>query len=100
MSVAVSASAPDDDDAGMDLLTWNKQYIVFSISRLNLQHMLRFSHEQIKSLSDEDMQRIAEMVRQSYGYLEDDFGETVSFITMAYLLGKQENKQAGGHDGD
>jgi hypothetical protein len=98
MSVVVSAPAPDDDESGMDSLAWSKHYFVFSISRLNLQHMLRFSHEQIRSLTDEDLQRIAEMVRQSYDYLETDFGETVSFITAAFLMGKHKHDQTGGQD--
>lgn len=70
----------------MDSLDWSKQYIVFSVSRLDLENLLRFPYEQVAFLSDVDMQRLAEKVRENYGYLEDDFTETVVKKTITSLL--------------
>ena len=76
----------------MDSLDWSKQYVVFSLSRLDLQHRLGFSHDEISTLSDADMQRIAEAVRKSYSYLENDFNTTVSFVTSVMLSEKGDRE--------
>ena len=49
----------------MDSLNWSKKYEVLSISRLYLRS-LGFSNEEIESLSDDDMQRIAEKLNNDY----------------------------------
>jgi len=69
----------------MDSIYWSKQYVVFSLSRLDLQHLLGFSQEEITRLSNYNMQRIAEEVRESYSHLENDFWETVRFVTSVEL---------------
>jgi hypothetical protein len=73
-----------------DSLEWSKQYTVFSVSRLDLLHQLGFSHDQISRLSDTDMQILVEKVREAYGYLENDFGETVRFVTTIVLAEKEK----------
>ena len=60
----------------MDSLDWSKKYEVLSISRLYLRS-LGFSNEEIESLSDDDMQRIAEKLNNDY-FIE--FEEHVKFI--------------------
>jgi len=57
---------------GIDSLDWSKKYEVLSISRFVL-HAYGFSTEQINSLSDEDMSRIAETLNNAYfiGFEED-----------------------------
>ena len=74
----------------MDSLDWSKQYIVFSVSRLDLLHQLGFSHDQISRLTDADMQILVEKVRETYGYLENDFSETVRFVTAVALTEKEQ----------
>ncbi len=69
---------------------WSKQYIVFGLSRLDLQHLLGFSQEEIIRLSAYEMQRIAEEVRENYSHLEYDFWETVRFVTSVVLAKKKE----------
>ena len=56
----------------MDSLDWSKKYEVLAISRLYLRS-LGFSNEGINSLTDEDMQRIAEKLNNDYfiGFEED-----------------------------
>jgi hypothetical protein len=56
----------------MDSLDWSKKYEVLSISRLYLSS-LGFSNEQINSLTDDDMQRIADKLNNDYfiGFEED-----------------------------
>ena len=74
----------------MDSLHWSKQYIVFSVSRIDLLHQLGFSHDQINQLSDVDMQILVEKVRENYEYLENDFSETVRFVTAVVLAEKEQ----------
>ena len=57
----------------MDSHEWSRQYPVWTITRLDLQHTLHFSHEQVASLTDQDMGRIAEMVREHFSSLEAPF---------------------------
>lgn len=78
----------------MDSLDWSKQYIVFSVSRLDLLHQLGFSHDQISRLSDVDMQILVERVRENYDYLEHDLGETVRFVTSTVLVEKEQVSDA------
>ena len=60
----------------MDSLEWSKKYEVLTISRLYLRS-LGFSNEEIESLSDDDMQRIAEKLNNDY-FIE--FEEEVKFV--------------------
>ena len=60
----------------MDSLDWSKKYEVLSISRLYLRS-LGFSNEEIESLSDDDMQRIAEKLNNDYFI---GFEEEVKFV--------------------
>jgi len=56
----------------MDSLAWSKTYEVLAISRLYLRS-LGFTTEQITSLTDDDMARIAEKLNNDYfiGFEED-----------------------------
>ena len=56
----------------MDSLAWSKTYEVLAISRLYLAS-LGFTTEQITSLTDDDMARIAEKLNNDYflGFAED-----------------------------
>ena len=65
----------------MDSLEWSKKYHVLSISRLTLRS-LGFTDEQINSLTDEDMQAIADAVQNIYF---DGFQICVQAITALHL---------------
>ncbi len=65
----------------MDALDWSKKYEVLSISRMQLES-LGISHEQVASLNDEDMARIAEAVAKTY----PDFENRVRMNVKMYLL--------------
>ena len=68
----------------MDTLAWSKKYEVLSISRLYLSS-LGFTNDQMKALSDEDMQRIADKLNNDY-YI--GFEEDVKFIVSLELTEK------------
>ncbi len=68
----------------MDSLGWSKKYEVLSISRLYLRS-LGFTNEQINSLSDDDMERIAEKLNNDYFI---GFEEDVKFIVHLELIEK------------
>ncbi len=68
----------------MDSLGWSKKYEVLSISRLYLSS-LGFTNEQINSLSDDDMERIAEKLNNDYF---TGFEEDVKFIVHLELTEK------------
>ncbi len=56
----------------LDSLDWSRKFEVFSTSRLYLSS-LGFTNEQIQTLSDEDMQRIADTVNnRTFLYFEED----------------------------
>jgi hypothetical protein len=65
----------------MDSLDWSKKYEVLSISRMQLES-LGISHEQVASLNDEDMARIAGAVAKTY----PDFENRVRMNVKLYLL--------------
>ena len=60
----------------MDSLDWSKKYEVLSISRVYLRS-LGFSNEEIESLSEDDMQRLAEKLNNDYFI---GFEEEVKFV--------------------
>ena len=68
----------------MDSLAWSKKYEVLAISRLYL-HSLGFSTEGINSLTDEDMERIAEKLHNGYFI---GFEEDVRFIVACEIVEK------------
>ncbi len=77
----------------MDSLTWSRTYEVLSISRLMLRDQFGFSPEQVASLTDEDMQALADLLReevtQSAGaFVAGDFLPTVRFIVSLYFAEK------------
>ena len=74
----------------MDSLNWSKKYEVLSISRLYLRS-LGFSNEEIESLSDDDMQRIAEKLNNDYFI---GFEEEVKFVVAHEIV-----EASGGRDG-
>ena len=68
----------------MDSLDWSKKYEVLSISRLYLRS-LGFTTEGINSLSDDDMQRIAEKLNNDYFI---GFEEDVKFVVDQEIVEK------------
>ena len=77
----------------MDSLDWSKKYDILSISRLFLRDAGKFPTQQVNELTDEDMQRIADMVAAQYDYL--DFCEFVHVITATVL---EEIRTTGGQN--
>ncbi len=77
----------------MDSLDFRRTFDVFSISRLLLRDQFGFSTEQVASLTDDDMQAIADIIReevtQSAGaFVAGDFLPTVRFIVSLYFAEK------------
>lgn len=70
----------------MDSLEWSRKYEVLSISRLMLRDELGLTTEQITSLTDEDMQAIADDLQNGMmlGFLED-----ARFATRVFLAEKR-----------
>ncbi len=66
----------------MDSLAWSKKYEVLAISRLYL-HSLGFSTEGINSLTDEDMERIADKLHNDYFTF---FEEDVRFLVACTIV--------------
>ena len=69
----------------MDSLDWSKKYEVLSFSRLTLSSR-GFTNEQIASLTDEDLEHIADVLQHLY----PDFEESVQFITALRLAEKRK----------
>ncbi len=74
------------DEQPRDSFGWSKKYEVFSLSRLYLRS-LGFTTEQINSLSDEDMQRIADTYNNQ-NYL--GFEEDIKFLVSLELAEKEQ----------
>ena len=70
----------------MDSLDWSRKYEVLSISRLMLRDQLRFTTEQVKNLTDEDLDRIAYWLQNQF--LDQGFDDTVKFIVSLELAEK------------
>jgi len=75
----------------MDPLEWSKKFEVLSLSRLYL-HSLGFSLEGINSLTDEDMQYIADDLQNG---MLISFAEDVRFIVACEIV---EKLSTGGPD--
>ena len=72
---------------GYDLLDshmWSKKYEVLSFSRLTLSSR-GFTNEQISSLTEEDLEHIADILQTLY----PDFEDSVQFITALRLAEKE-----------
>ena len=70
---------------GTDSLAWSKKYEVLSISRMYLSS-LGFTNEGMNSLTDEDMQRIADILVAHY--FDAEFDEEVRFIVACEMVEK------------
>ncbi len=70
----------------MNSLDWSKKYEVLSFSRLTLSSR-GFTNEQIVSLTDADLDRIADVLHNLY----PDFEESVQFITSLRLAEKESH---------
>jgi hypothetical protein len=75
----------------VDSLAWNKKYEVLSISRFYLHHSLGFSAEAVESLTDEDMQWIADVLIAHY--FDHEFDEEVKFVALHALKQEQTRPQ-------
>jgi hypothetical protein len=73
----------------LDSLDWSKKYEVLSFSRLTLSAR-GFTNKQITSLTDEDLDRIADVLHNLY----PDFEEIVQCITALRLA----EKKGGTHE--
>jgi hypothetical protein len=80
----------------LDSLAWSRKYEVLAISRLYLRS-LGFSNEAIASLTEENMQRIADMLQAQR--FDHEFDEDVTFTarivlaeTSAHPLSDQDKK--------
>ena len=71
----------------MDSLDWSKKYEVLSISRLVLRD-LGLSVEQITSLTDEDMQALADGLQEYISKTVGNLLEEVRFMVRLYLAEK------------
>ena len=69
----------------MDSLEWSKKYEVLSFSRLTLGSR-GFTNEQIASLTQADLEHIADVLHNLY----PDFEESVQFITALTLAEKEQ----------
>ena len=65
----------------MDSLEWSKKFEVLSISRLLLES-LGISHDQVASLTDEEMDKLADRLQALY---ISQFSEQVRFFVSVYL---------------
>jgi hypothetical protein len=83
----VAVSSKERRAALLDSLDWSKKYEVLSISRLYLSS-LGFTDDQIKRLSDDDMQRIAEKLENDYR--DHGFDEDVKFLVSLELAEKEQ----------
>ena len=70
---------------GTDSLAWSKKYEVLSISRMYLSS-LGFTNEGMNSLTDEDMQRIADILVAHY--FDAEFDEEARFIVACHIVEK------------
>jgi len=73
----------------LDSLAWSRKYEVLSISRLVL-HDLGLSVEHINSLTDEDMQALADGLQESISKTVGNLLEEVRFMVRLYLAEKEE----------
>jgi hypothetical protein len=78
----------------MDNLKWSKKYEVLSISKLILRD-LGFNVEQINSLTEENMQAIADTLAENLLHGAGvDFNEEVKFL-VSYYVGEIVEKRGG-----
>ena len=70
----------------LDSLEWSRKFDILSVSRLDLQS-LGLHSEQVKRLTDEDMQALADTLKGHY--YTPDFLETVKFTTSIILAEKE-----------
>ena len=75
----------------MDSLAWSRKYEVLSISRLILRDHLGFSTEQVSSMTDEDLQAIADILHENLLHAAGmDFAEEVRFVTSVFFAEEKE----------
>ncbi len=74
------------EEQPMDSPAWSRKYEVLSISRLYLRS-LGFTNEGMNSLTDEDMQRIADILVAHY--FDHEFDEEVRFRVACEIVEKQ-----------
>ncbi len=77
----------------MASVDWSNQYTVLSISQLEVRETLGFTTEQVGSLTDGDMEQLAERLQPLY--FRSICDEHVRFITAPLL---EEGRKRGGQD--
>ncbi len=69
----------------MDSLEWSRTFDILSISRLSL-HASGIPYDLVASLSDEDMQALADKARELV--VSEPIEQIVEFVTRLYLAEK------------
>ena len=83
----------------MDSVDWSRTFDVFSISRLMLRDQFGFSTEQVASLTDEDMQAIADTLQENLLHAAGiDFNEEVRFVTRVCIAKRSTDNQTTGKE--
>jgi hypothetical protein len=83
----------------MDSLDWSRTYAVLSISRLVLRDQLGFSTEQVVSLTDEEMQAIADILQENLLHAAGiDFAEEVRFVTRVFFAERGTDNRTEGKE--
>lgn len=70
----------------MDSLEWSKTFPVLTISRFYLHHALGFSLDMVRSLTDEEMEHIADLLIAQY--FDAEFDEAVRFVVACEIVEK------------
>ena len=71
----------------MDSLDWSKRYDVVSISRLILVS-IGFPYDQVKSLTDDDMQAIADGLQEELSKAIGGFTPSLKFFVSLHIAEK------------
>jgi hypothetical protein len=71
----------------LDSLDWSKRYDVVSISRLILVS-IGFTYDQVKSLTDDDMQAIADGLEEELSKAIGGFTPSLKFLVSLHIAEK------------
>lgn len=83
-----------EEETIVDSLEWSKKFEVLSISRLVLHEELGFTTEQVRQLTDEDMQRIADWLHEQH--FMTAFADHARYITLNVFKEKGTDNRTGG----
>ena len=86
--MSLPATAPAEEPR--DTFYWSRKYEILSMSRLVLRD-LGFSVEQINSLSDEDMQAIADGLQEQLSKAVGGLAPSLKFLVSLYIAEKEHD---------